>query len=186
MKRNYAWFGLGIAAVFAMIPVNGAPAAARLFEQGMSIAQSLNQPKVTLLLVAKQKQVQKDAQGKEQVTWSEIKKDTTVQKGTVLRFQVVSKNEGDRAAEKLTVTQPVPRGTTYTIGSATQGNAEVSYSIDGGKTFAPNPTVQVTLPDGRTELQPAPAEAYSHVRWTMSKAISPKSGLEVAYEVSVR
>ncbi len=186
MKRNYAWVGLGIAAALSMIPVDGMPAAARLFDRGLSIAQTLNQPKVELQLIAKQKVTQKDTQGKEQVSWNVLTKDTTVQKGTILRFQVVAKNTGDRAAEKLIVTQPIPKGTTYAIGSTTQSNAELTYSLDGGKTFSANPMVQVTLPNGATEMQPAPAEAYTHVRWMVGSAIAPKSGIEMAYDVSVR
>ncbi|GAP95486.1 DUF11 domain-containing protein [Leptolyngbya sp. NIES-2104] len=186
MKRNFVWIGLGLAATVAMLPIDGAPAAARLFDRGLSIAQSLQQPKVELNLIAKQKVIQKDAQGKEQVSWNVLTKDTMVQKGTVLRFQVVAKNTGDRAAEKFVVTQPVPKGTTYAADSATSSGAELTYSIDGGKTFTANPMVQVTLPDGRTEMKPAPVEAYSHVRWTFEKAIAPKNALEVNYEVSVR
>ncbi|MBW4440830.1 MAG: DUF11 domain-containing protein [Plectolyngbya sp. WJT66-NPBG17] len=186
MKRNFLWIGLGLTATVAMFPIDGTPAAARLFDRGLSIAQTLNQPKVELKLIAKQKVVQKDSQGKEQASWAVLTKDTTVQKGAILRFQVVAKNTGDRAAEKLVVTQPIPKGTTYAIGTATQSGAELTYSIDGGKTFAANPMVQVTLPDGRAVMQPAPPEAYSHVRWTLGKAIAPKSGLELTYDVSVR
>lgn len=186
MKRNYIWVGLGIAAAVSMIPIDGTPAAARLFDRGLSVAQTLNQPKVELQLIAKQKVVQKDTQGKEQVSWNVLTKDTTVQKGTILRFQVVAKNTGDRSAEKLVVTQPIPKGTTYTIGTATPSEAELTYSIDNGKTFAANPMVQVALPDGRTEMQPAPPEAYSHVRWAFTKSIAPKNGLEITYDVSVR
>ncbi|MCU0548563.1 MAG: hypothetical protein MUC48_04375 [Leptolyngbya sp. Prado105] len=186
MTRRYVVCGLGFAAALAIIPVGGRPAVARFFGQGVSIAQSLNQPKVELKLIAKQKRVEKDAQGKEQVSWSEIKQDVTVKKGTVLRLQVLGHNTGDRPAEKLVVTQPVPRGTVYTIGSATQENAELDYSVDGGKTYSPNPMVVITLPDGRTGLQPAPADTYSHVRWTFSRAIAPQSGVEVSYEVSVQ
>lgn len=184
MKRNFVW--MGIVATIALFPINGTPAAARLFEGSLSIAQAIKQPKVELNLIAKQKVVQKDAQGKEQVSWSVLTKDTKVQKGTVLRFQVVAKNTGDRAAEKLVVTQPIPRGTIYAAGSATQSGAELTYSIDGGKTFSSNPMVQVTLPDGRNEMKPAPVEAYSHVRWTFGKAIAPKNNLDMSYDVSVR
>ncbi|MBD1842102.1 hypothetical protein H6F89_01485 [Cyanobacteria bacterium FACHB-63] len=169
-----------------MFPIDGTFAAARLFDRGLAIAQNLNQPRVELRLIAKQKLVRKNAQGKEQVAWDELTKDTMVQKGTMLRFQVVAKNTGDRAAEKLVITQPVPKGTIYEIGTAIPSGAELSYSIDGGKTFSANPLVQVTLPDGRTEMQLAPAEAYSHVRWTFDRPIAPKNGLEITYDVSVR
>jgi hypothetical protein len=98
---------------------------------------------------------------------------------------VVAKNNGDREADKLIVTQPIPKGTVYAIGSATR-NTAVTYSIDSGKTFAENPLVQVTLPDGRVQMQPAPPEVYTHVRWTVGKAIAPRNGVELAYDVSVR
>ncbi|MEP0917427.1 hypothetical protein NC981_11385 [Leptolyngbya sp. DQ-M1] len=186
MKRNFVWVGLGIVATVAMFPIDGTFAAARLLDRGLAIAQNLNQPKVELRLIAKQKLMRKDAHGKEQVAWNELTKDTIVQKGTILRFQVVAKNTGDRAAEKLVITQPVPKGTIYAIGTAIPSGAELSYSIDGGKTFSANPLVQMTLPDGRTEMQPAPPEAYSHVRWTYAKSIAPKKGLEMTYDVSVR
>ncbi|MBE9008638.1 DUF11 domain-containing protein [Pseudanabaenaceae cyanobacterium LEGE 13415] len=186
MKRNFVWIGLGIAATIAMFPIDGTPAAARLFDQGLSIAQAINQPKVELKLIAKQRVIQKDTQGKEQVSWNVLTKDTMVQKGTVLRFQVVAKNAGDRPAQKLVVTQPIPRGTTYAANSATANGAELTYSTDGGKTFTANPMLQVALPDGRTEMKPAPVESYSHVRWTFEKAIAPKNTLEVTYDVSVR
>jgi uncharacterized repeat protein (TIGR01451 family) len=186
MTRRYVVVGLGIAAAIAMIPVDGTPAAARFFEQSRSIAQSINQTEVELKLIAKQKQVQKDARGKEQVTWNELKQDTLVKKGTVLRFQVIGKNTSDRPAEKLVVTQPIPKGTIYSLNSAIKGDAELTYSIDEGKTFSENPMMLVTLPDGRTGMQPAPADTYSHLRWVFDRAIAPKSAVEMSYEVSVR
>lgn len=186
MKQNFVWIGLGIAATIALVPINGTPAAAGLFDRGFSVASLLNQPKVELQLIAKQKVVQKDTQGKEQVFWNVLTKDTMVQKGTILRFQVVAKNTGDRAAEKFVVTRSIPKGTTYEIGTATQSEAALTYSIDNGKTFAANPMVQITLSDGRTEMQPAPPEAYSHLRWTFDKSIAPKNRLEVTYDVRVR
>ena len=185
MKQKYGWLGLGIAATAAMFPVNGTPAAARFLDRGLPIAQLLNQPKVELQLIVKQKVTQKDTQGKEQLSWNVLTKDTTVQKGTLLRLQVIAKNNGDRAAEKLAVTRPIPKGTTYAIGSATQSDAELSYSIDGGKTFTGNPVVRAILPDGRVEMQPAPAQAYTHVRWSFSQSVAPKSRVEIAYDVTV-
>lgn len=186
MKRNFLWVGLGIAATVAMFPIDGTPAAARFFDRGLSITQTLNPPKIELQLIAKQKVVQKGAQGKEQTAWNVLTKDTMVQKGTILRFQVIVRNTGNRATEKLVVTQPIPKGTTYAIGTATQNGAELTYSIDDGKTFAVTPMVQVMLPDGGTATQPAPPEAYSHVRWTIDKAIASKNALEMTYDVSVR
>jgi uncharacterized repeat protein (TIGR01451 family) len=186
MKQNFFWVGLGISATVAMFPIEGTPALARLFDRGLSIAQTLNHSQVELQLIAKQKVIQKDSQGKKQVSWNVLTKDTTVQKGTSLRLQFVVKNISDRASENLVVTRPIPQGTNYLIGTATQSDAALTYSIDGGNTFTANPLVQVALPDGRTEMHPVSANAYSHLRWTFAKSIAPKQVLEFTYDVIIR
>jgi len=186
MKQNFFRIGLGISAIIAMFPAEGTPAIARLFDRGLSIAQTLNPPQVELQLIAKQKVVQKDTQGKEQVSWHLLTKDTTVQKGTSLRLQFIAKKISDRSSENLVITRPIPKGTNYLIGTATRSGAELTYSIDGGNTFTANPLVQVTLPDGRTEIQSASGNAYSHLRWTFAKSIAPKHGLEITYDVIVQ
>jgi hypothetical protein len=100
---------------------------------------------------------------------------------------VTGQNAGQSAAKKLVVTQPVPKQMTYQIGSAQATNAaNATYSIDNGKSFVVQPMVQVKLADGKSEMRPAPAEAYTHVRWQFGQAINPASQVKASYEVQVR
>jgi hypothetical protein len=64
--------------------------------------------------------------------------------------------------------------------------ANVVFSIDQGKTFIAQPIVKVTLPDGTVTEKPAPAEAYTHVRWEISQELAPNAVVAAAYQVTVR
>ena len=112
---------------------------------------------------------------------------STVQPGDVLRYVVASSNEGEMAAKNLVITQPIPAAMTYVIGSE-KGNtaADATYSIDKGETFVAEPMVEVTLPDGTVEMQPAPAEAYTHVKWTFNEDLDSSVVVNVSHEVVVK
>jgi uncharacterized repeat protein (TIGR01451 family) len=170
---------LTTAALVGAIPFfTSAPVQASLQQATDAIAQALQRPDVKL-------QLQVEAQEKE--NWKELTGKVSVQPGTVLRYTVKGQNAGDRAAEKLVITQPVPAKTAYVLGSATsQHEAKLTYSIDQGKSFVEAPTVQVKRPDGTVETRPAPAEAYTHVRWSFTQALNPKAAIAAAYQVKVR
>ena len=101
-----------------------------------------------------------------------------------------AQNTGKIALAGFAVTQPVPAGTRYVLDSATNAAAapgtEPVFSVDGAKHFAARPTVTVTLANGRTEVRPAPADAYTHVRWNITRPLAPAApAVTIAYQVSV-
>ncbi|MCM1983680.1 DUF11 domain-containing protein [Lyngbya confervoides] len=186
MKRKLA-LGLGILAAAAAVPVmTSTPVFAELAKAGEAIVQNIVQPKVKLVLSAQKKVIMTDAQGKEMVAWEDLKGAATVEPGDVLRYVLSSENAGDKPAESLVLTQPVPNQTQYVIGSAKANGAQLSYSIDGGSSFSAQPMVEVTLPDGTVEMQPAPAEMYSHVRWDYSESLEPMASVRAVFEVAVK
>lgn len=105
--------------------------------------------------------------------------------GDVLRYALKGKNQGSRAATNFTLTQPIPSRTVYVPQSAT-GSAQVTYSIDQGKTYSPQPMIQVKRADGSIESRPAPVESYTHVRWKFQNAIEPGANVSAFYQVRVR
>ncbi len=125
--------------------------------------------------------------GRPKLAWEKLEGDVTVQPGDILRYAIASENAGEMAAENLVITQPISPEMTYTLGSA-KGNeiAVTTYSIDAGKTFVAEPMVEVTLPDGTVEMQPAPAEAYTHVKWDFSQALGAKEAVSVSLEATVK
>jgi uncharacterized repeat protein (TIGR01451 family) len=172
----------------SILPINGTPAIAQVFNASNTIAQNiLQQPKVNLNLRAEQEIVQKTTDGKITKTWATTDNKVKVKSGDRLKFTVTGNNAGTRSAQGFAVTQPIPNGTTFVLNTAQSSqNAQITYSLDQGKTFTVTPTVKVTQPDGRIAEKPAPAEAYTHVRWNFSAALVPTASTEASYQVAVR
>lgn len=141
------------------------------------------QPQLQLNLTAEKQITVKETK---KVTWQPIKSGTVVNPGDVLRYNLVGENKGSSPAKNLVLTQPIPKGTSYILRSATSNGAKLSFSIDGGKTFSTNPTVAVKLADGKIENRPAPASMYSMARWDFSQPVNAKSSVKVSYKVAVK
>jgi uncharacterized repeat protein (TIGR01451 family) len=187
--------GLGAIAVIATVPfisiVTGFPNLHKVGEAitSLSSANALNvaQPKIDLSLGAQKQVVQKDQQGQEKVTWETLQGNVKVAPGDVIRYTLTGKNNGERPAKNLVLNQPIPAPMVYVLTSATATNgATTTYSIDKGKTYVANPTIQVKLPNGKIETRPAPAEMYTNIRWKFNQPINPKAVVNASYEAKVR
>ncbi len=187
MKRKFM-FGLGVAALVASAPfVMTTPVFASLQEAGTALAQRLTRPEVKLVMGVEKEVTMIDAEGKEKVEWQALTGEASVMPGDALRYVVQTENAGEISAENLVITQPIPAQMTFVIGSV-KGNtaAETTYSIDNGETFVAEPMVEVTLADGTKEMQPAPAEAYTHVKWDFSKSLNAAEVVHVSHDVTVK
>ena len=185
MKRFYLAVGLTAAVALSAL---GSTSLRSVFN-AETLAGVAHQPQVQLRLAAQKQVVQTDPTGKEKVTWEALTDGTLVQPGDVIQYTINGANGGDRPASNLSVVQPIPKGTEYRLNSA-NGNSnngiQVTYSIDNGRNFVTTPTITVVLPDGKTETRPAPATAYTNVRWTFGKPLNPGAKALAAYQVKVR
>lgn len=68
--------------------------------------------------------------------------------------------QGEAPARGLRIVLPIPPGMRYISGSATGPGAELSYSADGGRSFAP------------ADQLPAPGD-YTHIRWDLPGRYAP-------------
>jgi uncharacterized repeat protein (TIGR01451 family) len=64
-----------------------------------------------------------------------------------------------------TVDYPVPEHTRYLADSATGAGADVTFSVDGGETFARPESLFVSGAGGAK--RPATADDYTHIRWQL-------------------
>lgn len=185
MKR---WLiGLGALALIGSAPFIGTPVFAQIQKITESIIETIRQPEVKLTLTAEKQMVEVDADGESKTIWEALEGQAQVFPGDVLRYTIDGANSGDVEAENLVITQAIPAEMTYELASATPvEGADLVYSIDGGETFVAEPMIEVTLPDGTVELQPAPAEAYTHIRWNFGESLASASSLKVAYNVQVK
>ena len=67
----------------------------------------------------------------------------------------------------------IPHHMRYIAESAAGPGAEVSYSIDGGRTFDAPENLKVAGPAGR--LRPATVADYTHIRWQLKQRLNVNS-----------
>lgn len=192
MQRLFAkkrlLLGLGTLALIGAAPfATNQPVLAQLQGVKEVIAQAVLRPEVKLTLTADKQLIELDKNGKERISWETLEGKVKVQPGDVLRYTVDGSNSGDVAAKGLSITQPVPQQTEYVLESAgNNSNAEIVYSIDGGQNFVAKPEIEVALPDGTTEMQPAPAEMYTHIQWNFNDDLVSAQSVKASYNVSVQ
>lgn len=93
-----------------------------------------------------------------------------------LRFRY----EGEKPATRLQIVFALPAGEHYLAGSATGPGASVSYSVDGGRSFAAPGELFVRSNPGDPEAagRVASAADYSHIRWELEGLHPPgRSGI---------
>lgn len=110
-----------------------------------------------------------------------------VKPGEILDWQIVSSNDGTGAARDYKAVGHIPTGTVLVAGSAAgEGGSNVTYSIDGGKTFATQPVIEERQADGTVKRVPAPVSMYTEVRYEWSDALAAGGKLSASYKVRVK
>lgn len=150
-----------------------------LIGSNLPVISQLTQPAVAQTAVAQKPIVLKLSQSKKVADKQGFKllPVTKAQPGDIIVYNIAANNISDKAINKLVINQPIRRGTTYVVNSATPiKGANLTFSIDGGKSYTERPTI---------DKKPAPANSYTNVRWAFG-SVSPKSQSIVSYEVRVR
>ena len=111
---------------------------------------------------------------------------TRVLPGDTVRYHLLFTNVSNGAVRGIVLDNPIPTGLRYEAGSAKADRADVAilYSIDGGKTYAAAPMIDAIV-DGQHEQRPAPAEMYTHVRWTVRGDVPKGAQIRAEYDAQV-
>ena len=125
-----------------------------------------------------------------EVTVNNVKKMVAakaIDPGDVIFYTLSYVNSGDDVATNAVMDDPIPKGTVYLAGSAFGNDAEITFSIDNGKTFKKPSllTSEVKLPSGKIEKRTASPEQYTHIRWTVSVIPAHGSG-QVGFQVRMK
>jgi uncharacterized repeat protein (TIGR01451 family) len=110
--------------------------------------------------------------------------DAAARPGDVLRYRLTFRNPGQQPVRGVVLNNPVAAGLTFVAGSARSSRDDVvtEFSTDGGRTWAAQPTEEVTDESGRRVRRPAPPEKYTHVRWTVTGAVAPGTTLTAEFD----
>ncbi|PLX45143.1 MAG: hypothetical protein C0609_03950 [Deltaproteobacteria bacterium] len=108
--------------------------------------------------------------------------------GDEIIYTLTYLNNGDAPAVGATLTDPIPEGTFYLSGSATDKGALLTFSADGGESYMPEPKVIITVktPEGTMAQENAKPEDYTHIRWKLSASIPPGEGGSFEFKVKVK
>lgn len=103
--------------------------------------------------------------------------------GATVVYTTTFRNIGPRPAGGVVIKNPVPANTTLVPAGAWGENTEISYSADGGKTWAAADKVRVTGADGKE--RPAGISEFTHVRWVLRGELPAGKQGEVGFRVVI-
>ena len=136
---------------------------------------------IEVTTVAETEATETDAQGNKTVRRTAA---TSVVPGTEVIYTITAKNTGNDPASNIVVNNPVPANTVYVDGSAFGADTEITFSVDGGKSY--DKASELKVSDAAGNSRAARAEDYTHVRWTLQVELQPGQQAEVWYRARVK
>ena len=116
-----------------------------------------------------------------------LEKAAAVNPGEILDWTITSENAGNAPAHDYKAVGQIPKGTVLVAGSTTSdGSASVAYSIDNGKTFSAQPTIEEKQADGTVKIVPAPVSMYTQLRYEWADPLASGGKLQASYKVRVK
>ena len=115
-----------------------------------------------------------------------LEKSTVVNPGEILDWTMTSENDGNAPALNYKAVGHIPRGTQFVAGSAKADGANAVYSIDGGKSYSPQPMIEEKQADGSMKRVAAPASMYTDVRYEWADPLAQGGKLSASYQVRVK
>jgi uncharacterized repeat protein (TIGR01451 family) len=94
------------------------------------------------------------------------------------------RNTAPTTVRAPTVTYPVPEHMSYVAESAVGPATEISYSVDGGRSFDAAENLKVQDADG--QVRPAAAADYTHIRWQLKNSLKGNSVAFVRFRARVK
>lgn len=103
--------------------------------------------------------------------------------GDVMRYAMNYENGGAQKADNVVLVVPVPEAMRYVENSATSDGVTVTFSVDGGRSFASRGELVVNAA-GR--IVSAEAGDITHVRWLLPAGIAAGQTGMVAFEAVLK
>lgn len=115
-----------------------------------------------------------------------LDKTAAVNPGEILDWTITSENSGNASALEYKAVGHIPRGTSFVAGSAKADGARAVYSIDGGKSYSDQPTIEEKQSDGTVKRVAAPVAMYTDIRYEWSDPLVQGGKLTASYKVKVK
>lgn len=104
--------------------------------------------------------------------------------GEEIVYTTTFRNLTGKPAGNIVITNPVPNDSLYKAGSAEGRNTVITFSADGGQTYAAPGELTVKIKDGKTRAaQPAD---YTHIRWTYKGELGAGKTGSVSFRATIK
>lgn len=120
------------------------------------------------------------------VPLDKLDKTTVVKPGEILDWTIASENSGNAPALDYKAVGHIPQGTIFVADSAKADGAKFVYSIDGGKSWSAQPTIEVKQADGSVKRVPAPVSMYTEIRYEWADPLAQGGKLSASYKVRLK
>lgn len=152
-------------------------AALALLVAGTAWAQSAGMQKPKALVMTADNLMQADARHQA------LGDPATLLPGDVIRYQLRFTNVTNDSVRRVVFNNRLPQGLRYVDASAggDRDDLTIEYSIDGGAGYSARPMIEVEV-DGKRVMRPAPAEMYTHIRWTIEGWLQPSAQVTAEFK----
>jgi uncharacterized repeat protein (TIGR01451 family) len=106
--------------------------------------------------------------------------------GDIVRYRLTFTNITPDSVHNVQFNDPVPTGLRYVAGSARtdRSNVLIEFSIDSGRTYSARPEIEEVV-NGQQVRRPAPAELYTHVRWSEKGWVRSRGKITAEFSVQL-
>lgn len=104
--------------------------------------------------------------------------------GDIVIFSTYYTNISDKPAEKVVITNPVPKHMVYMDRSAQGKGTTMEFSVNNGRSFSRPATLTAADKSGKTRK--AVASDYTHIRWTVRTPVEPGGKGEVSFKAKLQ
>jgi uncharacterized repeat protein (TIGR01451 family) len=104
--------------------------------------------------------------------------------GATVLFVNTFENVSSKPATDIVINNPISANVEYQAGSAYGESTEITFSVDGGKTFAAPEKLTIKTGDGYEKT--ASTAAYTNIRWTYKNQLAPNVTGEVGFRAVIK
>jgi len=148
---------------------------------GTGTAHAQTKGSIELRMLAEQEIEVINAEGVKEVKRIEAAR---VVPGDEVIYTIHYMNVGKESADSVVITNPVPSHMMYKDGSASGEGTAITFSVDGGKTYASPENLKVLDSEGKERR--AKASDYTHARWTFMESLLPETGGYVSFRAILK
>jgi uncharacterized repeat protein (TIGR01451 family) len=142
---------------------------------------ALAEGEISLVMEAQEEVERINQEGKKETQY--IEPDSIIP-GDVVLYTIHYHNQGDKPAEAVFITNPIPENMQYLNEITPFSDTMTTFSVDGGKTFNTPDKLFITMAD--SSKRPATTSDYTNIKWRFNNPLPPDSKGAVGYRARLK